>query len=329
MRNWQIVSGKWKIDAGHRLIQTDTKANITHVYTKVEQSGRLFYEFEVGYIAGLEDEYGGFGCHILVDKPTKIQSWGHNRSFLFWFTYDRYAYKRRLFYFQIYKSSGPTTMTLIHDARQYPIPAEYLSPREFKADRRFAHPVKIRFSIDTTTGKGKLYTSADHGNSGIEFDINDVLPAGYYFSFRTNHMAAMFDNLTIFSDPEPDSASAVREDASLANLSVSRGTLDPPFAEDITDYTLAVDNTVSEICLTPDAPGMITMNNEIVLSRKATEITDLKEGENRISILVTATDAVTTREYTIAVIRSPAPAGLLAENPFQDARPLLFSTLGQ
>jgi hypothetical protein len=90
--------------------------------------------------------------------------------------------------------------------------------------------------------------------------------------------------------------------ANLSGLTLSSGTLSPNFSENTLEYTAKVDNSVSQISVSPtlsDAVASFTVNGS------AGQTVALDVGENIVSILVTAEDG-TTKTYTVTVTRLPS-----------------------
>ena len=94
------------------------------------------------------------------------------------------------------------------------------------------------------------------------------------------------------------------DDATLASLAVSAGTLNPAFAPDVTSYDLGeVSNSTSRLVITAatnneDATITYTCNG-----KSSNNSVSLDVGENTIKVVVTAADGTTTKEYTITVTR--------------------------
>lgn len=86
-------------------------------------------------------------------------------------------------------------------------------------------------------------------------------------------------------------------DATLNNLSVSTGTLDPTFKPDVTDYIVNVPNDVVSITLTADAKHQ----DAVVVGAGLKE--NLAVGNNKFEIVVTAPDGTTKLTYNVNVIR--------------------------
>jgi subtilisin-like proprotein convertase family protein len=102
----------------------------------------------------------------------------------------------------------------------------------------------------------------------------------------------------------------VPSNVNLSSLSVSQGTLSPTFDPGVTSYTVNLATNQSTITLTPtaDDPGVqsIVVNGTPVNSGSATAPLSLNEGSNVFSIVVTGSDGITTKTYTVTV-SNPAP----------------------
>lgn len=103
---------------------------------------------------------------------------------------------------------------------------------------------------------------------------------------------------------------SVSNDATLSNLQVSAGTLAPSFSSVTGNYNLAVANGVSALTLTPTSTSnkaTIRVNGSPVTSGVGSPAISLNEGDNPISLMVTAEDGLTTRLYSITATRAAAP----------------------
>jgi len=102
--------------------------------------------------------------------------------------------------------------------------------------------------------------------------------------------------------------------ADLANLTLSAGTLAPPFAGGVLAYTADVITAGNTITVTPtvaDAGATVKVNGASVLSATASPPMSLVVGANPIPVVVTAQDGTTTKSYVVSVNYSvliPAPA---------------------
>ena len=102
-------------------------------------------------------------------------------------------------------------------------------------------------------------------------------------------------------------ASASSE-ANLSDLSLAGAMLDQLFQPDQTSYTASVGFLQTSITLTPvaaDSDASIQLNDSEVSSGDSSTIA-LSEGQNRINLVVTAEDKVTTHSYSIDIVREDA-----------------------
>jgi len=99
--------------------------------------------------------------------------------------------------------------------------------------------------------------------------------------------------------------------ANLSGLVLPGVTLNPSFDTDTTSYTANVAHTVNSITVTPtaaDAGATITVNEAAVTSGQASSPIALSEGNNTITVEVTAADGETKVTYTITVTRAAPPS---------------------
>ena len=85
--------------------------------------------------------------------------------------------------------------------------------------------------------------------------------------------------------------------------------MSPEFSSDIIVYTSKVAKEISSISVTASATNenaALMINGVSVESGVATEPILLEVGENVISVIVTAEDGVTTKEYSVIVTRLAA-----------------------
>lgn len=194
---WTPVSGDWQIKDG-MLTQQDTVNRITHIVRKVKQSGLMEYTFDFQYLGGLADQYGGFGLHICVDRPTTMRSWGHNNSYLLWLTYDLAAYTQPKLFAQIYKSTGPTGMDfwLMSRGDEFPVPVEVINPAALTEQIVKSVKLRIKIEMDLDTGSGKFYNPLND-EYYFPFELGTPIQDGMYISLRTNSMAVAIDSFKV------------------------------------------------------------------------------------------------------------------------------------
>ena len=102
-------------------------------------------------------------------------------------------------------------------------------------------------------------------------------------------------------------ASGTMTDATLSNLTISSGMLDPVFASATTNYDATVDNSVASLTVTPtvsQSAATVTVNGTAVTSGSASSAIALTVGDNTINIVVTAPDSSTMQSYSITVTRA-------------------------
>jgi len=99
---------------------------------------------------------------------------------------------------------------------------------------------------------------------------------------------------------------AYSSNANLIGLSISHGQLNPAFSGDRLAYQVSVDYEVSELSVTATVePGaVIRVNGQGALSGQPSQSVPLNVGTNTVMIEVTAQDGITTKTYTIEVIRA-------------------------
>ena len=113
---------------------------------------------------------------------------------------------------------------------------------------------------------------------------------------------------------------ALSDNADLAGLTISSGTLSPQFSSSDITYTASVDNSVTQVTVTPtasDSSATIAVNSNTVTSGTGHILIGLTAGEpTTVTVIVTAQDS-TTKTYTITVtVRDvPITVSSVAYNP--------------
>ena len=110
------------------------------------------------------------------------------------------------------------------------------------------------------------------------------------------------------------------DNADLGGLTISSGTLSPQFSSSDITYTASVDNSVTQVTVTPtasDSSATIAVNGNTVTSGTGYILTGLTVGEpNTVTVIVTAQDS-TTKTYiiTVTVRDVPITVSSAAYNP--------------
>jgi hypothetical protein len=113
---------------------------------------------------------------------------------------------------------------------------------------------------------------------------------------------------------------ATTNDFYLVDLVPSSGTLSPAFSSNVLSYAASVDNSVSNLTVTPTAASAnsvisVQVNGggyANVASGSPSGLLDLNEGANTVDVLVTAENQAFTQTYTVTVTR--AAGGPAAES---------------
>ena len=177
---------------------------------------------------------------------------------------------------------------------------------------------------------GSLYV-ANYGTNALlkalpaiyptSYAISAPLPAGLNFNTSTGQItgtptaAAAVTTYTITATYNTGAVSSapltitvgLHNNATLANLALSSGSLSPEFASGTGSYTANVANNVNSITVTPttsDSTATVTVNGTTVPYATASASQPLNVGSNTITATVTAPDGVTVQSYTVTVIRS-------------------------
>ena len=105
-------------------------------------------------------------------------------------------------------------------------------------------------------------------------------------------------------------------DATLANLVISSGTLNPAFSRIVNGYSTTVSNNITTITVTPttnESNATLTVNGTPLTSGSQSAGLPLNVGVNTISIAVTAQNGITTDTYIIKTTRLPSADATLAD----------------
>ena len=161
--------------------------------------------------------------------------------------------------------------------------------------------------IDYLDGDGDELTDLDPGTDGHQVDLEvgeNVIQV---------KLTAEDGTTTKTYRVTVTRAAQSNTDATLSALTLSKGTLSPSFASDVTDYTASVGDSVSRIAVTAarsDSAAEIAYldGDDIELADLDTVAdghqVDLVVGANTIKVQVTAGDGTTTKTYAMTVTRA-------------------------
>ena len=150
-----------------------------------------------------------------------------------------------------------------------------------------------------------------------DLEVDDTVRAAHFVCSRPDFAAIEAANgdtdCLLISSAQFDAFLAA--DATLSALTISDGVLSPPFDLATVAYTVAVQNSVESVTLTPTASqsgATITVEGTVVASGDTSAAIDVDEGmTTAISIAVNSPDTSSTVTYTINVSR-PAMGGATA-----------------
>jgi len=160
---------------------------------------------------------------------------------------------------------------------------------------------------------GDNQASATSGTLSFTTTANINSPLGNYPIVGSGLSAANYD---FVQDASNSTALTITPsiDATLANLTVDQGTLNPVFSSEQTSYGFAVANNVASFSLTATANqqnATIQFNGGAITSGIATNV-PLNTGPNNFNVIVTAQDGSTTKYYTLNIFRAYDTNNLLA-----------------
>ena len=166
------------------------------------------------------------------------------------------------------------------------------------------YTLKAAFDIFNATfvDATALISSGDIATSGIAFsnDGAKMFAITYFGDEIYEYTLSSVYPITVNDTP------ALPDNANLGGLMISPGTLSPVFSSPVITYAASVDNSVTEVTVTPtasDGLAMIAVNGTTVTSSIGHAVS-LNVGANPIAIVVTAQDSTTIKTYTVTVTRA-------------------------
>ncbi len=159
------------------------------------------------------------------------------------------------------------------------------------------------------------YTQLESGTASAPIDLEVGENTINVWSVAADMSSYKIHTLTVTREEN-----AASSDATLADLTLSSGTLSPAFEPGTTDYTATVAANVSSLTVTPtvnEANATIAVKGTTVASGAESGSIALTPGVNVINTVVTAQDGSTQQTYTVTVTRpvtaptwvTPAAAG--------------------
>ena len=161
----------------------------------------------------------------------------------------------------------------------------------------------------------------------VNFTVDDTVRRAHFVCSRPDFMriveaTAEVDDCLRISVAQLNTALAPM-DATLSDLMISAGSLEPAFDRDTSAYAVAVAFGVDSVMVTPTASqsdASITVNGSTVDSGSTSNALALTLGtEVLITMVVTAADTVTTATYTVTVTHALPVATLAASTTLTEA----------
>ncbi len=171
-----------------------------------------------------------------------------------------------------------------------------------------ATDVWFQYGPTTAYGSTTALQSIGGGTTSVSVSaaISGFAPGGYHFRCAAQNSSG----ITYGIDQVISS-----NNADLASLVPSSGTLSPAFGAAILAYNATVPNATSSLTITPtvaQANATVKVNGTTVTSGSASSPVSLVVGTNPITTTVTAQDGTTTKTYTLTVTRLPSSNADLA-----------------
>ena len=201
---------------------------------------------------------------------------------------------------------------------------EALDERITPAISAFAATVgssSVSVSSVSVSGKQVMLTLASSATKDDTVRVVYTVPASNAITNAARLEAGAIANTQAVTNNTPDQG-----DATLIALDLTGGRriggLNPVFASETTTYTSAVLHGTDQVTLTATtshggATIAYTPATDADNGRDGHQV-DLNEGENTITVTVTAGDGMTTKTYTITVWKHPEIDGWLVRNKFSD-----------
>ncbi|MEP4545518.1 MAG: cadherin-like beta sandwich domain-containing protein [Saccharospirillum sp.] len=115
-------------------------------------------------------------------------------------------------------------------------------------------------------------------------------------------LAVLFD-VVACSDSGNKSDTSASNDATLAELTVSAGTISPAFAPGTTDYTVITGKDSSTVTAIPTQANATVTISGTASSGAASSPIELDAGETELTVTVTAPDGTSSQVYTVMIAR--------------------------
>ncbi|MFZ2277983.1 MAG: cadherin-like beta sandwich domain-containing protein [Prosthecobacter sp.] len=164
----------------------------------------------------------------------------------------------------------------------------------------------VTFEYGTTTSYGSTISAMPSPVTGGAVTLENAAVTGLTPG-TTYHFRVTGSNGSGTLNGGDQTFTTLKNNASLASLTVSSGSLSPAFDSGTTSYTLDLPYSTATLSVTPvlaDTSAKIQMNSASI----SVGTFSLPEGGTTITTLVTAQDGTTTQAYTLTVNRATGPS---------------------
>ncbi|WP_158289287.1 hemoblobin-interacting domain-containing protein [Paenibacillus flagellatus] len=176
-------------------------------------------------------------------------------------------------------------------------------------DNNFAHPITLTFADDAAWRDAITVVKIDSTifAEGTDYTIREgsLTIAARRLTPGTHTVAVVANGFLDATTVQPIGQSNI---SNLTGLIVSTGALNETFDANTLDYTQRVAHDIESLTVTPtaeDADAVITVNGTPVAGGEASAPIALDDGENTVTLVVTAPDG-STKTYRIRVTRAPS-----------------------
>lgn len=187
------------------------------------------------------------------------------------------------------KGAGPVTATVKNGSGGK---TEFLDNNSYSFQCTAGSSGSVTISASGTLGD--YDTGEDTNRSATPKSVSIVQPSSGNGSSSSGGTTTKKPTTT--TKPTEKKEEKKSTDSTLSSLSIAEGAITPEFSKDVKEYAITVPNEVTKLNITAtptDSKATVSV----------TEYEELKEGENTITISITAEDGTTKTDYVIKATR--------------------------
>ena len=187
------------------------------------------------------------------------------------------------------KGAGPVTATVKNGSGGK---TEFLDNNSYSFQCTAGSSGSVTISASGTLGD--YDTGEDTNRSATPKSVSIVQPSSGNGSSSSGGTTTKKPTTT--TKPTETKEEKKSTDSTLSSLSIAEGAITPEFSKDVKEYAITVPNEVTKLNITATP-------TDSKASVSVTEYEELKEGENTITISITAEDGTTKTDYVIKATR--------------------------